>query len=63
MEGDIIVMQDIFKFVQTSVRDGRVEGYFTATGVRPKFMDRVEAAGLFVSPNDFAPTREGSKRR
>jgi len=63
MEGDIIVMQDIFKFVQTSVRDGRVEGSFTATGVRPKFMDRVEAAGLFVSPTIFAPAQQGSKRR
>ncbi|HHX44222.1 MAG TPA: CpaF family protein [Chloroflexi bacterium] len=63
MEGDIIVMQDIFKFVQTSVRDGRVEGFFTATGVRPKFMDKVEAAGLFVSPNVFAPSREATRRR
>jgi len=63
MEGDIVVMQDIFKFVQTSVREGRVEGHFTATGVRPKFMDKVESAGLFVSPTVFAPTHDGQRRK
>ncbi len=58
MEGDVIVMQDIFRFVQTGVKDGRVQGYFTATGVRPKFMDKVEAAGIFLSPTLFAPARK-----
>ncbi len=58
MEGDVIVMQDIFRFVQTGVKDGRVQGYFTATGVRPKFMDKVEAAGIFVSPSIFTPARK-----
>ena len=58
MEGDIIVMQDIFRFVQTGVKDGRVQGYFTATGVRPKFMDKVEAAGIFISPSIFTPARK-----
>jgi pilus assembly protein CpaF len=46
MEGDVIVMQDIFRFVQTGVKNGVVEGYFTATGVRPKFMDKIEAMAL-----------------
>jgi pilus assembly protein CpaF len=58
MESDVIVMQDIFRFVQTGVKDGRVQGYFTATGVRPKFMDKVEAAGIFVSPSIFTPARK-----
>ncbi|MBC7234990.1 MAG: CpaF family protein, partial [Chloroflexi bacterium] len=58
MEGDIIVMQDIFQFVQTGIDgDGRVQGYFTATGVRPKFMDRFDAMGTQVSPALFRPAR------
>jgi hypothetical protein len=50
MEGDVIVMQDIFRYIQTGVKNGRVEGYFTATGVRPKFMDKIEAQGIHVRP-------------
>ena len=62
MEGDMIVMQDIFRFMQTGVGEGRVEGHFTATGVRPKFMESIENAGLFVSPSMFTPAAQ-SKRR
>jgi pilus assembly protein CpaF len=54
MEGDIIVMQDLFEFKQTDVRDGHVVGEFRSTGVRPKFMDQVEQAGLHVNPRVFA---------
>jgi pilus assembly protein CpaF len=61
MEGDVIVMQDIFRFVQTGVRNGQVDGYFTATGVRPKFMDKIEAAGLAVPPSSFAPAAQKRK--
>jgi pilus assembly protein CpaF len=61
MEGDTIVMQDIFRFVQTGVKNGRVEGYFTPTGVRPKFMDKIEAAGLAVPPSTFAPSPNQKK--
>jgi pilus assembly protein CpaF len=62
MEGDVIVMQDIFQFVQTGVHGNRVEGYFTATGVRPKFMDKVEAAGIFLDPSIFAPAKHKERR-
>jgi pilus assembly protein CpaF len=55
MEGEIVVMQDIFKYQQTGVRDAQVQGYFTATGVRPKFMDKIEAAGIALSPGIFNP--------
>ena len=61
MEGDVIVMQDIFRFVQTGIRDGKVEGHFTGTGIRPKFMDKVESHGLFLPPAVFTPVRNGSK--
>ena len=51
-------MQDIFRFVQTGVREGRVDGQFTATGVRPKFMDRIESAGLSLPPEMFVPANQ-----
>jgi pilus assembly protein CpaF len=63
MEGEVIVMQDIFRFVQAGVENGRVDGYFTAMGIRPKFMDKIEASGLSLAPEIFAPTRDGRGRR
>jgi pilus assembly protein CpaF len=62
MEGDVIVMQDIFRYLQTGVQNGKVEGYFTATGIRPKFMDKIEAAGLSLPPSTFAPVQKRAKR-
>lgn len=53
MEGDMIVLQDIFMFKQTGVRDGRVIGNLRATGVRPKFMDKIEAANIYLEPAIF----------
>jgi pilus assembly protein CpaF len=57
MEGDVIVMQDIFRFTQTGIRDGRVEGYFTGMGIRPKFMDKMEQQGINLSPMLFTPVK------
>jgi pilus assembly protein CpaF len=62
MEGDVIVMQDIFRFVQTGVANGRVAGHFTATGIRPKFMDKIRAAGLEVTAEIFTPAQVGLRR-
>jgi pilus assembly protein CpaF len=62
MEGDVIVMQDIFRYIQTGVTDGRVDGYFTATGIRPKFMEKIESAGLYVSPSIFTPAQPRRRR-
>ncbi len=54
MEGDVITMQDIYVFEQTGVDEqGRVVGRFKATGIRPKFLDRFEAAGIAVPPGLF----------
>jgi pilus assembly protein CpaF len=63
MEGDTIVMQDIFQFVQTTVENGKVQGYFTPTGVRPKFYDKLESAGLYIQPSTFMPTEPVRFRR
>ena len=62
MEGNVIVMQDLFSFVQTGVKNGRVEGHFAASGVRPRFMDKIEAYGLFIPPSTFAPGPLGKRK-
>ena len=62
MEGDVIVMQDIFRFVQVAVEHGRVKGYFTATGVRPDFTEKLEAAGQPLPPDMFVPAKKGKQR-
>jgi len=55
MEGDVIVMQDIFVFEKRGVdRDGKVLGEYRATGVRPKFLDAVHAAGIHLGADVFA---------
>ena len=58
VEGDIITMQDIFVFHQTGVgADGSITGHFRATGVRPKFVDRIKSFGIVLSDNLFDPSR------
>lgn len=58
MEGDIITMQEIFAFKQTGVGpDGQVQGYFHATGVRPKFAERLRAFGFALPDAMFDSTK------
>jgi pilus assembly protein CpaF len=54
MEQDIIIMQDIFRYRQLGIdQNGRAYGQFEATGVRPSFMQRLEASGLKLPTNLF----------
>jgi pilus assembly protein CpaF len=54
MEGDTIIMQEIFAFKQMGVdSNGRAFGEFIATGVRPTFMDRLEQAGYNLTADVF----------
>jgi len=53
MEGDVIVMQDVFVFEQTGVSDGKIEGRLKPTGIRPKFVEKFDAAGIHLPPNTF----------
>ncbi len=53
MEGDTIVMQDVFAFKQTGIEDGRVMGRLTPTGIRPSFANKLEMAGASLSPEVF----------
>ncbi|MBX6341599.1 MAG: CpaF family protein [Thermomicrobiaceae bacterium] len=53
MEGDVIVMQDVFVFEQTGVENGRIIGRMKPTGIRPKFVEKFEAANIYLPPNIF----------
>jgi pilus assembly protein CpaF len=54
MEGDTIVMQDIFVFEQTGLReDGKILGGLKPTGLRPRASERIEAAGITLPPEVF----------
>ena len=58
MEGEIISMQEIFRFEQTGIdADGKVQGHFCATGVRPRFADRLRMFGAAVPEDTFDPDR------
>jgi pilus assembly protein CpaF len=60
MEGDVITMTDIFVFEQTGVENGKIIGRLRPTGLRPKFMDKIEAAGINLPPSIFGI---GERRR
>jgi pilus assembly protein CpaF len=53
MEGEVITMQEVFVFERHGVEDGRVRGAFRATGIRPKFCDRLTVAGERLRPSMF----------
>lgn len=55
MEQDVIVMQDIFRFVQEGIdSNGKAVGHFQSTGVRPKCIEHLESAGVRLPPSIFA---------
>jgi pilus assembly protein CpaF len=61
MEGDVITMQEIFAYRQTGVdADGNIIGYFHATGVRPKFADRLRSFGVLLPDSMFDPDKRYS---
>tara|TARA_B100001123_G_scaffold7311_1_gene9074 strand:+ start:2228 stop:3550 length:1323 start_codon:yes stop_codon:yes gene_type:complete len=54
MEEDTVVMQDIFRYMQEGVDEaGRARGRFESTGIRPKFMERLESAGIRLPASLF----------
>jgi pilus assembly protein CpaF len=58
MEEDVVTTQDIFVFEQQGLdKDGRVRGFHRATGVRPRFSERLERAGVALPPDLFDPSR------
>jgi len=60
MEGDIITMTDIFIFEQSGFEGGKIIGRLRPTGLRPKFMDKIESSGIHLPPSIFGI---GERRR
>ena len=58
MEGEVITMSDIFKFELAGYEDGRVIGMLRPTGLRPKFMEKIEAADIHLPPTIFGVGRK-----
>ncbi|KVN98544.1 pilus assembly protein CpaF [Burkholderia ubonensis] len=58
MEGEVVSMQEIFAFTRTGIdASGAVQGYFSATGIRPKVLDRMTAHGVALPDGVFDPAR------
>ena len=53
MEGDVITMTDIFQFEQSGIENNRVVGRLRPTGLRPKFMDKIEVSGIHLPASTF----------
>jgi pilus assembly protein CpaF len=70
IEDDEILVQDIFSFEQTGVKDGKILGALKPTGIRPTFMRRFAANGIELPPGEFGippedpnrPTHPGKER-
>jgi pilus assembly protein CpaF len=60
MEGDIITTSEIFRFEQTNIENGKVIGRLRPTGLRPKFMYKLQEAGIMLPPSIFGI---GTRRR
>ncbi len=60
MEGDVITMTDIFVFEQSAIENGKIIGRLRPSGLRPKFMDQIEASGIHLPPSIFGI---GERRR
>jgi pilus assembly protein CpaF len=58
MEGEVVQMQEIFKFVRTSTDpDGKIHGHYMATGLRPRFLQDLIAMGVDLPASTFDPSR------
>jgi pilus assembly protein CpaF len=56
MEGDVITMQEVFRFRQTGITgEGHVQGRFEATGIRPRFLDHASSHGITLPAELFRP--------
>lgn len=60
MEGEVITMTDVFVFEQSGTENGRIIGRLRPSGLRPKFMEKIEAAGIQLPPSIFGI---GERRR
>lgn len=64
MEGDTVILQDIFKYTEEGAdKDGKVVGAMRATGLRPLFTPKLDAAGFRLPPEIFSPSGGGKPVR
>ncbi len=61
MEGDIITTSEIFRFEQTNIENGKVIGRLRPTGLRPKFMWKLQEAGIMLPPSIFGIGTRGRR--
>jgi pilus assembly protein CpaF len=62
MEGDVITMSEIFRFEQTGIENGKVIGRLRPTGLRPKFMYKIQESGVMLPPTIFGIGTRGRQR-
>ena len=62
MEGDVITMSEIFRFEQSGMEHGKVIGRLRPTGLRPKFMWKIQDTGIMLPPSVFGIGSRGSRR-
>ncbi len=61
MEGDVVVLQDVFAFEQTGLDErGKIVGQLRPTGIRPKFVELFEQQNIYLPPNIFGYVNERS---
>jgi len=61
MEGDVVVLQDVFVFEQTGLDErGKIIGQLRPTGIRPKFVELFESQNIYLPPNVFGYASERS---
>jgi pilus assembly protein CpaF len=58
MEGDVITMEDIFVFEQVGYENNKVIGRLHPTGIRPKFEEKIQFAGIRLPPNIYSPSEQ-----
>ncbi len=53
IDDDEILVQDIFAYQQTGMKDGKVEGFLAPTGIRPTFMSKFKSRGIQLPPDEY----------
>ena len=61
MEGDVIVLQDVFAFEQLGYEGEKIVGQLRPTGVRPKFVELIEASRIHLPPSIFGYDARGRR--
>lgn len=55
MQGDVVLLQDIFRFQETGLENGRIRGQFLPTGTIPTFLKKIHASGVTIPMGMFTP--------